>query len=66
MSNVNITKIESVNKKVEREDSKWAATWREYKKNRYLFFMLIPVIVWYAIFHYAPLYGILLAFKDFS
>ncbi len=28
--------------------------------------MFIPVIVYYIIFHYAPMYGIVLAFKDFS
>ncbi|RCW45454.1 ABC transporter permease [Paenibacillus prosopidis] len=66
MSNANIASIESVAKTTERKDSKWGATWREYKKSKYLFFMLIPVLIWYAIFHYGPLYGVLLAFKDFS
>ncbi|RIX51572.1 sugar ABC transporter permease [Paenibacillus nanensis] len=28
--------------------------------------MLIPVLVWYGIFHYGPMYGVQLAFKDFS
>jgi putative aldouronate transport system permease protein len=28
--------------------------------------MLIPPLIWYAIFHYGPLYGVQLAFKDFS
>ena len=28
--------------------------------------MLLPAVVWYAVFHYQPLYGILLAFKDFK
>ena len=28
--------------------------------------MLFPILVWYGIFHYGPLYGILIAFKDFS
>ena len=36
------------------------------QESKYLFMMLIPGIVWYIIFHYGPLYGILLAFKDFS
>lgn len=39
--------------------------WREYKKCKYLFLMLAPVIAWYGIFHYGPLYGIQLAFKQF-
>lgn len=28
--------------------------------------MLIPTLIWFGIFHYGPLYGIQLAFKDFS
>jgi len=42
------------------------ATWNEYKKSKYLFLMLVPTLLWYAIFHYGPLYGVQLAFKDFS
>lgn len=38
---------------------------RQYIRNKYLLLMLLPVLLWYAIFHYAPLYGIQLAFKDF-
>ncbi|GIO43325.1 protein LplB [Paenibacillus apis] len=45
---------------------KWRLTWKEYKKNKYLFFMLIPILVWYGIFHYGPMYGVQLAFKEFS
>lgn len=40
-------------------------TWREYKKNKYLFLLLAPVLIWYIIFEYGPLYGVQLAFKDF-
>ncbi|XOJ01712.1 ABC transporter permease [Paenibacillus polymyxa] len=47
------------------QPSKWAATWREYKKCRYLFLLLAPVMIWYAVFAYGPMYGIQLAFKDF-
>ncbi|WP_301628378.1 ABC transporter permease [Paenibacillus apis] len=28
--------------------------------------MLIPILVWYGIFHYGPMYGVQLAFKEFS
>lgn len=28
--------------------------------------MLFPILVWYGIFHYGPMYGVQLAFKDFS
>ncbi|RAV01414.1 sugar ABC transporter permease [Paenibacillus sp. YN15] len=38
---------------------------REYVKHKYLFLLLLPLLVYYAVFHYAPMYGIMLAFKDF-
>lgn len=31
-----------------------------------LYLMILPVIVWYILFHYKPLYGILMAFQDFT
>lgn len=48
-----------------KEPSKWIATCRQYKKNRYLFLLLAPVLIWYAVFAYGPMYGIQLAFKDY-
>ncbi|MEF2247788.1 ABC transporter permease [Paenibacillus sp. IITD108] len=35
-------------------------------KNKMLYLMAIPVIAYYAIFHYGPMYGLQIAFKDFS
>lgn len=35
-------------------------------KNRYLYIMLIPVMLWYLLFCYLPMYGITLAFREFS
>ena len=34
-------------------------------KNRYLYVMLIPVVSYYVIFHYIPMYGAQIAFKEF-
>ncbi|GBG11220.1 protein lplB [Paenibacillus agaridevorans] len=45
----------------ERRESRWT----KYKKSKYLFLMLIPLFVYYAIFEYGPLYGIQIAFKDY-
>ena len=36
------------------------------KDYRYFYLMLIPAILYYAIFCYAPMYGITLAFKEFN
>ncbi len=34
-------------------------------RSRYLYLLLIPTLIWYIIFMYAPLYGLQIAFKDF-
>lgn len=34
--------------------------------NKYLYIMMIPVIGYYLIFHYGPMYGAIIAFKDYS
>lgn len=33
---------------------------------KYLWLMIIPVLVYYAIFYYVPIYGIVVAFKDYN
>lgn len=39
---------------------------RRVKKHKLHLLMILPVIVWYAIFKYGPLYGVTLAFKEFQ
>lgn len=36
------------------------------RHNWWLWVMFLPVVVYYAIFNYAPMYGIVLAFKDYK
>ncbi|WP_216628121.1 ABC transporter permease [Paenibacillus germinis] len=38
---------------------------KEYRKCKYLFLMLVPVLLYYIIFEYGPLYGVQIAFKDY-
>lgn len=35
-------------------------------KYKYVYLMLLPVLLYYAVFHYGPMYGALIAFKDFN
>lgn len=35
-------------------------------RNRYIYLMLVPVVLYYLIFHYGPMYGALMAFQDFN
>ncbi|MEF2243660.1 MULTISPECIES: ABC transporter permease [unclassified Paenibacillus] len=38
---------------------------KEIAKNKYIYIILIPGLLYYGIFCYGPMYGVLLAFKDF-
>jgi len=35
-------------------------------RNKHVYIMLIPVVVYYLVFHYVPMYGAIIAFKEFS
>ncbi|MGG1516640.1 ABC transporter permease subunit [Paenibacillus oryzisoli] len=38
---------------------------QDYHKHKYLYFMISPVVVFYVLFHYVPMYGAIIAFKDY-
>jgi putative aldouronate transport system permease protein len=35
-------------------------------RNKYLYIMLIPVVIYFGLFHYQPMYGLQIAFRDYS
>lgn len=35
-------------------------------KNRYLYLFIVPGVIWFLIFCYRPMYGVLIAFKDYD
>lgn len=39
---------------------------KDIKKNKLLYIMIIPVLIWYGLFYFKPLYGLTIAFKNFS
>jgi len=39
---------------------------KDFKRNKGLYLMILPVLAYYIIFHYAPMYGLIIAFKDFQ
>ncbi len=39
---------------------------KDFAKFKHLYIMIIPVIIYYTVFHYWPMYGAQIAFKDFS
>jgi putative aldouronate transport system permease protein len=39
---------------------------RDFKVNKSLYLMAVPILAFYVMFHYAPMYGALIAFKNFK
>lgn len=35
-------------------------------KHKYLYLLLLPGVIWYFIFRYLPMYGVIIAFKDYN
>lgn len=38
---------------------------KDFIRNRYVYMMLVPVLVFYILFHYVPMYGLIISFKRF-
>ncbi len=49
-----------------KSDSYFARLGRNLYHQRELYIMLIPVLAYYIVFHYQPMYGLQIAFRDFS
>ena len=39
---------------------------KDWKRNRSLYLLVLPVILFYVLFHYKPMYGAIIAFQDFN
>ena len=46
--------------------SKKKSIWRRMVKDYQLYLLVLPAIIWYIVFAYAPMYGLQIAFKDYS
>ena len=55
----------ALEKPIELKKKKKKFSFKEYLKYKYFFLMLFPVFIYYLIFQYLPMYGIIIAFKDF-
>lgn len=40
--------------------------WNELWRSRALYFMLLPGLIYFAIYKYLPMYGVTIAFKDYD
>ncbi|TLS54357.1 sugar ABC transporter permease [Paenibacillus antri] len=48
------------------QTSKWISMLQHIKRDRQFLLLLLPCIAFFAIFRYGPIYGLIIAFKDFS
>lgn len=39
---------------------------KDFRRNKYLYLMLLPVVLYYFVFHYIPMYGSVIAFQNFN
>jgi putative aldouronate transport system permease protein len=51
---------------VQRKTSYLQRLIKDLARNKLIYLMLLPVVAYYAIFHYAPMYGAQIAFKDYG
>ena len=61
-----MAQVKTVSGKKETWKEKCARTAREVVKRRWLFFLLIPGIIFFAVFKYIPMYGLKIAFQDYN
>jgi len=49
-----------------KKESFWKRLGKDLKRNKYIYIMVFPVVLYYLIFHYGPMYGVQIAFKDYN
>lgn len=60
------TKAPKVQLTAEEKKLKWKRFARSFTKNWQVYLLLLPVVAYYVIFHYAPMYGLQIAFRDYN
>jgi putative aldouronate transport system permease protein len=49
-----------------KKTSKWQILWNQIVKHRYFYLLMLPGILYFIIFRYVPMWGLAIAFKDYS
>ncbi len=57
--------MESTKRKRTNKDGFFSRAWRDLRKNRYVYLLFVPVLLYLLIFCYKPMYGAIIAFKDY-
>ena len=53
-------------KKQKRSESWSSMVTKDFWRNKSLYLMILPVVIYFICFHYMPMYGAIIAFKDFK
>ena len=53
-------------RKTSTRDNNWIRTWDHFRREWQIYVMLLPTIIWFIVFLYKPMYGLQIAFKDYS
>jgi ABC-type polysaccharide transport system, permease component len=51
--------------KLDYKNSKLQVILKDLKKNKYKYLMILPVIIYFILFSYKPMYGVIIAFKNY-
>lgn len=59
-------KVEQIQKAQSAKLNRRKQLWKDIKAAKYLYMLIIPVMIYLIIFRYGPMYGIVIAFKDYK
>lgn len=59
-------KVKAVRKRANGKKYTKEAIIKDFRKNKYDYLMVLPVVVFFIVFSYSPMYGILMAFSDYK
>ena len=54
------------NAKMEKSESFFSRLLRDLRKNKFRYLIVLPVLIYYIVFCYKPMYGAIIAFKDYN
>ena len=66
LSKENSLTNESTIKKSKTKKKSWKSTWAQMKKHYQIYLLLIPTLIYVFIYNYIPMYGVQIAFRDYS
>lgn len=51
---------------VQKNNYRWAAAKKNIYQGRYCYLLFLPVLIYFIVFYYFPMYGIIISFQDYS